>query len=86
MQDLADDHERVGPHYVDDSIAAESSQGISTNHDVFMTTPDIIDAGLELDQAINVVPTLGCPIHPAHDATYPEPVAGVAAGKLFENR
>ena len=82
MQDSADDDHGMRPHDVDYGVATELPQAICTDDGIVVAAPDIIHAGFEFDQVLDVRLTICRPVHAANDTAQGEPALGV--GKLFE--
>src|SRR6185295_1991342 len=83
LKDAADDDDRMRPHDVDHRVAAESVQVVRANHRIVVTSPQIVDARLELNQLVDVGATLSCPVHSADDATERKVVV-LVTGELLE--
>jgi hypothetical protein len=86
VQNSTNDNEWMGSHDIDHSVPTESAQMICANNGVFTAAPELTDAGLELDQVVDVLPTIGGPIHATNDATYSEPAYLAAVGEFLKNR
>src|SRR5471030_701883 len=72
------------PHDVDHRVTAESAQLVRANHRIVVTIPQIVDAGLEFNEPVDVGSTLGCPVHSADDPTERKRAVRVTAGELLE--
>ncbi len=72
------------PHDVDHRVTAESAQLVRANHRIVVTIPQIVDAGLEFNEPVDVGSTLCCPVHSADDPTERKRVVRVTAGELLE--
>jgi hypothetical protein len=84
LQNSADDDNRMRSHDVDHGIAAELGQMVSADDRVVVTAPNVVDAGFELNQVIEVGTAFRRPVHAAHNAAERKPTLSIAAGCLFE--
>ena len=84
LKDAANDDDRMRPHDVDHRVTLESTQVVSANHRIVVTIPQIVDAGLEFNEPVDVGSTLCCPVHSADDPTERKRVVRVTAGELLE--
>ena len=75
----------VRPQNIDHGIATELVQMVRADDCIIMSFPEIVGAGFELDQVINMSPTVSRPIHAAHDATEWKSTLRVAASQLLED-
>ena len=82
MQDSADDDHGMRPHDVDYGVATELPQMICADDCIIAAAPDIVHAGFEFNQIIDVRLTVCPPVHAANDTAQGEPALGV--GQLFE--
>jgi len=85
LKNAADDDHRVGPHYVNHFVAAKLPQMISANDRVFVTTPYLIHARLELNDIVDMRLIFHRPVHTTTNATQRISFAGVAAGQLLKD-
>src|SRR5258706_13349877 len=84
LKDAANDDDRMRPHDVDHRVTAESAQLVRADHRIVVTIPQIVDAGLEFNEAVDVGSNLCCPVHSADDPTERKRVVRVTAGELLE--
>src|SRR6266404_6687969 len=61
LKDAADDDDRMRPHDVDHRVTAESVQVVRANDCIVVTIPQIVDAGLEFNEPVDVGSILCCP-------------------------
>src|SRR6202140_3443186 len=68
LKDAADDDHRMRPHDVDHGVAAELPKVVGADHRIVVMTPDVVDAGFELDHVVDKYSAFGGPIHAADNA------------------
>src|SRR5579872_6816883 len=69
LKEAAYDDHRMGAHNVNHLVPAKLPEVISANHRVFVMTPNVIHAGLELNDIIDVRSIFHCPVHTTTNAT-----------------
>jgi len=84
LKDAANDDGRMRPHDVDHRVTAEFAQLVRANHRIVVAIPQIVDAGLEFNEPLDVGSTLCCPVHSADDPTERKRAVRVTAGELLE--
>src|SRR6185295_11305102 len=86
LKDAADDDHRMRPHDVDHGVAAELLRPVRADHRIVVTTPDVVDAGFELDHVVDECPAFGKPIHAADNTAERKWMRRVTTGELLEAR
>ena len=84
LKNPADDDHGVGTHDVNDRVAPEAPEMISTDDCVVVPKPDIVHSRLEFDHVIDMRPILNRPVHTATNATQRESSVGISAGELLK--
>jgi hypothetical protein len=86
LKDAPDNDHRVGAHYINHLVASKLTEMVGTNDGVFVATPNIVYARLELDDVVDMRSILNRPVHTTTNATQRIFAAGVAVGQLLEYR
>src|SRR5258708_25297015 len=82
VRDPADDDKPMCPDDVNYGVAAELLQTTCADDRIAVTAPHIVHAGFEFNQTVQLGAAMGCPIHPANDATQWKPAARTARGQF----